>query len=46
MLSVSVYEKYSAGSLYSSVLAENARMQKVLYVAIKVCEVCQVKYFL
>ena len=35
MLSVSVYEKYSAGSLSSAVLGESARMRKVLYIAIK-----------
>ena len=35
MLSVSFYEKYSAGSLYSAVLGENVIMRKVLYIAIK-----------
>ena len=35
MLSVSVYEKYSTGSLYSAVLVEKARMRKILYIAIK-----------
>ena len=35
MLSVSVYEKYSDGSLYSTAFVENARMRKILYIALK-----------